>query len=400
MSVKKIRLAVIGSVGRSCDIHFTRRLKNIDQNKYDITIISPTYYLPSTYEGIEVFSVDISLFSFLRHFQFFYHYFLFIRKKKFDLIYIFGGLISLGWLATIASKCPYIITVIGYDVFLDDQIKTTFILRKNAKRFFRGASYITSLSLAMDKRLCTFFEIEKERIIRDFLDIEDDWYQKNKILTQQSFNDAFPIILSPRMLQPLYQQDKIIEALPMIKEYFPKILLLQTGFGQKKDFFEKCQKLTNRLHLENHVCFLESFKKTTDLIGFFDICDLVIMIPKSDGMPSTLVEAWARKKPVIVSDIDNYDNADNNRLYIKTNTSPEDIARTVGEIMNNSTLKETIVSTGIQYLEKIKNNYEKLSFLKQVPLNKQHNFFNRVTRFFWFLTFILEPLFHNTSQEQ
>jgi glycosyltransferase involved in cell wall biosynthesis len=383
----------VGMIGVPTDVHFKRRLSKIDRTQFQVTIISPSYFKETFCEGFEVFSVNFNQFTTLRWFQFFYQYFLFMKKKDFDIIYCFGALPSMCWLAGIVARKCLVVTTIGSDVFPDEQLKTTWLVKKNIEWLLRSADRVTTLSLAMEKRLRIYFKIQEKRIERDFLDIEDAWYSK---IAEHSRTEYFqkysPIILSPRMLDSLYQQAEIIKSLALVKKKFPNVLLIQTGFCMNKEYFQECQSLIKDKELENNVLFLEKFNEASELISFFDLADMVIMIPKSDGMPSSLIEAWARKKPTIVSNIYNYEDCFERKLYLKTDVNPEAIANGICEMMDNQGLRKRITEEGTNFLIAQRNKMKELVVFKGLKVNNKKSFFSKVLRFVLFIAFILEPL--------
>jgi len=383
----------VGMIGVPTDVHFKRRLSKIDRTQFHVTIISPHYFKDNSYEGLEVVSVDFNQFKILRWFQFFYQHFLFMKKKDFDIIYCFGALPSMCWLAGVVARKCLVVTTIGSDVFPDEQLKTTWLVKKNIEWLLRSADRVTTLSLAMEKRLVNYFKVNPQRIERDFLDIEDIWYNKDIQSSRlKSFEKSSPIILSPRMLDSLYQQAEIIKSLSLVKKKFPNVLLIQTGFGMNKDYFQECQALIKVQGLESNVLFLEKFNDASELIRFFDLSDMVIMIPKSDGMPSSLIESWARKKPTILSNIYNYEDGFDRKLYVKTHINPKAIAETICEVMESQSLRKEIVSKGMAFLMDQHNKMKELVVFRDLKANNKKSFFSKVLRFVLFISFIVEPL--------
>lgn len=391
MEKGKIKLGVVG--GAHC-VHLKKRLAKLDRKIYDITIISSVYASDKIVDGCAIFSVDINKFKYIRHFHFFLKYASFIRKKKFDVIYCFGALSPLSWLAGLLARKYLVVTTIGSDVFLDDQIPTTSLIRKNTKELLQSADMVITLLSYMNKRLREYFKIPQHRIIRDFLALDEEWLSLaiNSIRPKE-FQKHAPILLSPRMMSPLYQQIVLIKMLAILKKDFPDILLVQSTFSKDPVYFKECQYLVKSLQLQENILFLETYKDSKELISLFDLSDLVIMVPKSDGMPSSMIEAWARKKPVLVSNIENYDSSWDRKLFLKTETTEEAIAGSVKEILSDQSLRSTLVKESSQFLDSLCMQHQNLVIFKHIEIYRNKNRRSRWWRFILFNLFIIEPLF-------
>ena len=379
-------------VGVPDNIHFRKRLKVIDKDKFDIVVISPTFFKFSDYEEARVFSINIEQYKNFRYFRLFYAYCKFIKKESFDIVYCFGGLSPIAWLSGLVSKKKLIVTTIGADVFIDEQLEVSSIIKANVKHLLRSADAVLSLSLFMDQRLLNDFKVPLNRIMRDYLAIEPVWYELEKCMKIPiDFINFSPIILSPRVLAPLYQQIEIIRALPLLKARFPKILLIQTGFNKDINYFEQCKAEVNQLGLHNNVLFLEPFEKHDDIIKFFDLSDVVIMIPKSDAVPTSMLEAWAREKPVILSNIDNYDECYNRQLYLKTAVDPVHIKNTIVELMEDRELKKNIVDNATRFFYERQKFVKNLNLLDQATVNYKRQVFSKLWGTCLLLLFLVEP---------
>lgn len=384
----KIKLGVVGDLD---NIHFKRRFEKIDKEKYDITVICRADFPINYYINVPVFSVNLNSFRFLKHFQSFFQYFCFIKKQKFDIIYCFGGDSAVAWLASIAADRYFVVTTLGVDVLLDDQINMSAVIKRNIKETLRAADLVTTLTAYMETRLLEHFKIPPKKIIQDFLDIEEAWYTKKKSTSTQEI--FYPIILSPRMLNILYQQEKIFRSLPLIKKRFQKVLLVQTTFGKNEEYFLKCQSLIRLLDIEENVLFLENFQKPEMLIDSFDQSDIVVMVPKSDGMPSSMIEAWSRNKPVIVSNIANYDEFYNRKLFLKTDITENFLADAVFEIIENDYLRNQLIEQPTQFLKDKRKIFKKSDIFESYKMFKKKNLLSKLWRFLLFMLFLIEPWF-------
>lgn len=390
----KIKVAVIAVPG----IHVNRRLEQLNQNIYDITIISPIYSNDIYYKKFNFFSVNINKFKFLKYFQYYLSYAYFILNSNFDIIYCFGAYSSISWLAGLLCNKHLVVSTLGVDVYLDEQASVTSLSKLNIKRLIRNADRVSVLSNYMKQRLISDFKISESKIVEDFLDIEQEWYfNKAKGNKFNLFDNKFPVIFSPRSLQSLYQQLEVVKALPILLKKYPRLLFIQSGFNTCLDYKKKCIDFIDYSDLKNHVVFLENKENVDELIEIFDASDVVVMVPKSDGMPASMIEAWARKKPVVVSNIEHYDSFYHKKLFFKTDLTAVEIANSVNEIVENNLLRETLINHSKEYLEQKRHTHNQVKILCNLPGVYNNRILNNLISVFCFFLFIIEPWFkYNT----
>ena len=387
----KIKVAIIGV---PTNVHLERRLHKINYQKYHVTIISPIPIENNIQKQFDVFWVDISRFTFLKHFRYFYEYARFILREHFDVIYCFGALSPLSWLTGILCQKYLIISTLGVDVYLNDQVPMSQINKMNIKKLIQNADMVSTLSSSMCKRLLGDFKVSASKISMEFLDIENEWYlEKDASTSNNLFSGHYPVIFSPRILRPLYRQEEIIETLALLKERYPKLFLVQSGFCIDPLYYEKCIKLIQNLDLINHVVILKDQKKLQDRIEVFDQCDIVLMIPSSDGMSSSMIEAWARKKPVVVSDIENYDSSYDGKLFIKTEVDKRSLSQAIIKVLGNEELRCNLIKKSWEHLIKTRDFHKDNDIFAHAQQSSQKNILSKIYRSVLFLLFLIEPWF-------
>lgn len=394
MAIKnKIKIAIIGV---PTDTHLRRRLNKIDYNAYDVSVISPIHIDNYIDPRFNLFSVNLKDFRRLKYFQLYFRYARFMIRENFDVIYCFGALSPLSWVAGIVAKKYLAVSTLGADVYLDEQQPMSPINKLNVKRLIQNADIVTALSSSMKERLLKDFRVPRTRLAIDFYDIEEEWYSpksKTSVAMAKLPPRNTPIIFSPRMLQPLYQQIEIIKSLPTLIKRYPRLLFVQSGFGTNLSYLKQARELIKNLGLENNTLILKEEKLSQDLINIYDRCDIVIMVPKSDGMPSSMIEGWARKKPIIVSDIEHYDSSANKKLFLKTEVSPRAIAASISKILENSRLRSKLVNESYRYLEMQRKLGLKMDVFANTSYFKTKRLLTRLINLGLFISFIIEPRF-------
>lgn len=111
-----------------------------------------------------------------------------------------------------------------------------------------------------------------------------------------------PVVLSPRTLHPLYNQDVLIEAWPAVLKHVPAARLVISRYLPNAEFEAKLRERADELGITGSMHWVEP---TTfdELPSVYCGSDVVVSIPSSDGTPSTVLEALACGRPVVACDL-------------------------------------------------------------------------------------------------
>lgn len=118
------------------------------------------------------------------------------------------------------------------------------------------------------------------------------------LLARYQLNSNQPIILTVARLDQTEQYkgyDKILEALPKIKEKLPNIHYILVGKG---DDTARVQELIKSLNLQADVT-LTGFIPDSELADHYNLCDLFAMPSKGEGFGIVYLEALACGKPIV-----------------------------------------------------------------------------------------------------
>jgi len=94
--------------------------------------------------------------------------------------------------------------------------------------------------------------------------------------------------------------DRILEALPIIRQTIPDIHYIIVGKGGDRDRIEQ---IIQHHNLQNHVT-LAGFVPDQDLCSYYNLCDLFAMPSKREGFGIVYLEALACGKPVLGGSLD------------------------------------------------------------------------------------------------
>lgn len=113
------------------------------------------------------------------------------------------------------------------------------------------------------------------------------------------------VIFSPRLAQPFYRHECIISALPGVRRRFPETLLVIAEQSADPEYTQALHRLASESGVRDHVKFVGAIPYQ-DMPLWLNLAEIVVMIPQSDGMPNTLLEAMACGAVPVLSRLPQY----------------------------------------------------------------------------------------------
>jgi len=101
-----------------------------------------------------------------------------------------------------------------------------------------------------------------------------------------------PVIFSPRLAQRFYNHHLVVQALEHIRKDFPKVVLIISEQFGDPSYLRELKTVADQLQVAHHLRFVGKIPYE-DMPLWFNLSTLVVMVPESDGMPNTLLEAMA-----------------------------------------------------------------------------------------------------------
>jgi L-malate glycosyltransferase len=113
------------------------------------------------------------------------------------------------------------------------------------------------------------------------------------------------IVFSPRMFNSNSNIDIIIKTIPIVKERIPEINYLFACHAGVSNYRNKIAKIIRDLGVEDYCTIVDEIPPS-HIHEYYSISDVVVSVVSSDGMPSTVLEAMAYKRAIVLSDIPVY----------------------------------------------------------------------------------------------
>ncbi len=221
-----------------------------------------------------------------------------------------------GWSASYTGFHPLVISLLGSDIYLPrGQYRNGFqyfrdrLFNANA---LRQADLITAVSndlcQAANQLTMNFVPVELVPIGTNLERFKPDLDTTQLRQTLEIPEDSF-VILSPRQMTPLYNQDVILHSVPKVLEALPNaVFIMKDSFcdtDERKNYVQSLKDLAKNLGISHAIRWVGEVP-LEELPLYFVLADVILSVPSTDGMPVTLFEAMACQKPLIVGDLPSY----------------------------------------------------------------------------------------------
>ncbi len=112
-----------------------------------------------------------------------------------------------------------------------------------------------------------------------------------------------PVILSPRAVNPIYNLDIILQALPEVLMALPGSVLILRDYNTDLIYKKRLEELITRLDLAKAVRWIGQVEPYERMADIYRLADVVVSVPTYDSTPVSILEALACGIPVITTDL-------------------------------------------------------------------------------------------------
>lgn len=231
-----------------------------------------------------------------------------LRRCRPDVVHVHFAYSYYGWLAGMIGCRPLAVTVMGGDILFEEQGNPTPTGKWLTVHLLRQADYITAKSdylISVLNRLGGLGQ-KADRIVwgtsrRQFRRVDSA-----ALRLRLAIGPSRRIVLSPKILQPFYRVDLLVEAMAIVARAEAEALLLVTEYAADMQYRAAIERRITELHLENHVRFCGRVGHS-DMPAFYSLAEMTVAVPSSDGLPQTLLEGMACETPSILSRLPRYE---------------------------------------------------------------------------------------------
>jgi glycosyltransferase involved in cell wall biosynthesis len=220
-----------------------------------------------------------------------------LRSTEPDILHAhYAG--TYGLIGALSGFHPYVTTAWGSDILIAGK---TGIKRLLVKYTLSRSDLITCDAEHMRTAISSLgIDLEKVRLI--YFGVDTEYFapgEKNLSLARKLGLADSPVIISLRNLEPVYNVETLIRALPQVLRDFPIVELVIIGTGSQEDDLKR---LVESLGVGEKVRFLGKVSNE-DIVEYLRIADIYVSTSLSDaGIAASTAEAMACGLPVVITD--------------------------------------------------------------------------------------------------
>ncbi len=205
-----------------------------------------------------------------------------------------------GYLGLASGFHPLILTAMGSDILLDPgrnplwKVLTRYCLKKADFIICRA----THLAEEISKSGVHSGKIKIVRIGVDTAKFHPR-QRDNRLRQTLGIDDSCPLVISTRNLEPIYNVETLIQAMPLVLAESPNAKLVIVGRGRQEAYLKR---LAESLQIASSVRFI-SWIPHDELPEYLASADIYVSTSLSDGASNSLLEAMASGLAPIVADI-------------------------------------------------------------------------------------------------
>lgn len=278
-----------------------------------------------------------------------------VRRIAPDIVHAhYAG--SYGLLGLISAWHPFVLTAWGSDILFagKEWIKAGLIRRVLARADFitcdawHMIKAMTRLGAKEEKIHLVYFGVEAER----FLPGEPD----PDILARWNAAGR-QVVISLRNLEPVYDIDTLLRAIPLLTDSYPDLLVVIAGGGSLE---HELKARSDSLGLSRHVIFIGRYANA-DLPRMLRSARVYVSTSLSDaGIAASTAEAMACGLPVVVTNTGENDRwiEDGETGFLVSAGSHEAIARHIHALLGDAALRERMGRAAREVIE-LRDNYQR-----------------------------------------
>jgi len=234
-----------------------------------------------------------------------------LREEKIEVLHShFVGVNA--WYGALSRFHPTVITVMGGDILGEDWKPGPDIRERCLTPFaLRNADLITCWSnkLIPVVRRFTRPQVPIE-VIHGGVELErfSPGPRPHYLLERLGLPQTARVILSPRLMKPLYNLDTIASAAETVCAAVPETYFVFAVLptGKDESYEARVREILERGAAKDRVRYVGSIPHA-EMADYYRMADVTVSIPSSDGTPMSVLESMACGTPVLVSRIPNYD---------------------------------------------------------------------------------------------
>jgi glycosyltransferase involved in cell wall biosynthesis len=342
-------------VGNGASVHVTSRSAAVAARGHVVRLVTVGDVLPSP--GVEVRSRPLPRgiaagVSAARGF------FRDLREFDPDLVHLHYAGGRLGTLTLLSGMRPLVVTVMGGDVLPEQHPGgLSRLQRRTTRRILQEADLVLVKADALRPAVTGLGaapeNVETVRWGVDPAVFAPDPKGAAALRAKLGLAPADRVILSPRLLKPLYNAHLLLEALPTIVRNVPSAVLVLTEYGAEPDYRRRLGERARELGLEDHVRFAGQLDHR-QMAAAYSLAEVAVSVPSSDGLPQSHFEAMACGCALVTGRLPSYSEVlRDGETAIMTSTEPASLADAVSRVLLDVALRARLCAAALSRVSEV-----------------------------------------------
>lgn len=276
-----------------------------------------------------------------------------VREFRPDLLHVHYAGGRLGTMATLSGVRPMVVTVMGGDVQPEQHVGGyRWLERRATRRLLRQADLLLAKSDALRGEIARYGDFAgRTETVRWGIDVERfarDPAAGQALRARLGLAQDAQVVLSPRLLRPLYNVHLVVEAFPALRARVPGASLLLAGHRADEAYRAQLEQRVGQLGLAGSVRFLGRVDYA-DMPALYSASDAVVSVPFSDGLPQSLFEALASGTPAVIGRLAAYEEVvRDGREALLADLEPGAIATALARVLLEPELARRLTAAGLE----------------------------------------------------
>ncbi|MDR4479637.1 MAG: glycosyltransferase [Nitrospira sp.] len=276
-----------------------------------------------------------------------------IRSVAPDVVHV-HYLRGLAWGILLSRYHPYVVTPWGSDVLAEQGAFRDWSGHILTRQVLIGADLVTAHSQYLEDRVRGLFAAVTP-IARIGWGVDLTSFRPGidttKLRRCWSIEADQRVILSPRLAQPFYRHEVILEAFKEVHHSLPNVVLVIPEQFPDHSYVRRLRILVDDYDLKSCVRFVGSISYA-DMPLWLNLAQIVVMAPRSDGMPNTLLEAMACGAFPVLGRLPQYEEIiESGRNGLLVDSCARAISEALQEALGNAALRRSAARRNLELME-------------------------------------------------